>query len=706
MLDDVGDKADQNSSRVSNLGKGMAVASAGFAAIGAGALMVFRTGFDELKDASAMTAQLEAGLKSTGNAAGTTVEGMNKLASEIQAYSGQTDDSIAKTQSLLLTFTNIRNVGPDRIFDDTTRAAADMAAKLGGEASEQAMVLGKALNDPIDGVGKLQRVGVQFSDEQVKVIQRLQETGDMAGAQKVILGELEIQFGGAAKAAGESLPGQLAKGQRSFEDMSQKLTEALLPAILTLTEFLTDAAKWVEENSELALSLAEVLGVLAVGIGVATAAQWLFNIAAAANPVGAVIMAVTALIAVIVLLAANWDNIVKFLTDVWNNFAKWWGDGMTKIGKQWNELWDGLKAAAKVPISFVINTVINDGLIGAFNTVAGWIPGVQKLGRVSIPGFADGGYTGDGAKHDPKGVVHGGEFVFTKEETARAGVPTLQRLARVLRGFAEGGFVNPAPGSSVSSGYGPRAGGFHNGVDLAGPLGSPILAAFNGRVSSAGWSNLGGGNEIHIDHPGGLQTWYAHLSRLLVQTGQAVGRGARIGDMGSTGNSTGSHLHFMVLQGGWPNHVNPAPYIGGGGGGFNPFGGIFDAVLGTLKGAFAGGEFITKLVLAVGQKLIGSIGSAIFGGTGSTFGPKVFDQGGWMDTVGVNRSGKPEAVLTVPQWDTMRANANRPVVVDLEGYSLRLNADATMATFERIAGRKADEAVQAANDDLYRGRAR
>lgn len=747
LLDDVGDKADANSSRVSNLGKGMAVASAGFAAIGAGALAVFKTGFDELQDASAMTAQLEAGLKSTGGVAGTTVESMNKLAAEIQNYSGQTDDSIANTQSLLLTFTNIRNVGPDKIFDDTTRAAADMAAKLGGDAASQAMLLGKALNDPAEGMGKLQRAGVSFTDAQVATIKSLQETGDLAGAQKLILGELEVQFGGAAKAAGDSLPGQLAKGQRSFEDMSQKLTEALLPAILSLTAFLTDAAKWVTENSDLVMTLAGVLGVLAAGIGVATAAQWLFNMAAAANPVGAVILAITGLIAVIVLLAANWDNIVRFLTDVWNNFTKWWGDGMNKIGGQWNDfwsgmgkwatdtwngfvgffkdgwngftgwwgegmgkigtqwngLWDGLRAAAKAPISFVINTVINDGLIGAFNTVAGWIPGVQKLGRVSIPGFADGGYTGEGGKHDPKGIVHGGEYVFTKEETQKAGVSTLQRLSRVLRGFAEGGFVNPVDGGgTVTQGFSGLNG--HNGIDIAGPLNTRIMAAFDGNVTSAGWSPHGGGNEVHIKHPGGWETWYAHLNKLLVRVGQTVNRAATIGLMGSTGNSTGSHLHYMVMNGGWPNVVDPSPYMAGKSpaGSFNPIAAILDGLIGSVRGAFAGGGMLADIGIGVIQKLAGDMGGAIMGGTGSTrggLGLDVFDSGGWLDTVGVNKSGKPEAVLTGPQWDTLRANANRPLVVYVQNP---FTGEYLRAEMVEIA----DDAIGAANDDLSRGRAR
>lgn len=199
------------------------------AAVGFGA--VIKSGFDEAKDAAAGTAQLAAGIASTGNAANLSVDGLNSLASEIQNYSGQTDDSIVKSEQLLQTFTNIKNTGPDKIFDMATKASADMAAKFGGDASSQAVVLGKALNDPVKGITALTRVGVTFSDEQKKTIDAMVKTGDVAGAQKVILKELGTEFGGAAKAAGQSFPGQLQRVHRAFEDLSQGIVQGFLPVM-------------------------------------------------------------------------------------------------------------------------------------------------------------------------------------------------------------------------------------------------------------------------------------------------------------------------------------------------------------------------------------------------------------------------------------------------------------------------------------------
>lgn len=210
---------------------GALVAAVGAAIGGIGAII--KTGFDESKDASKGTAQLAAGIKSTGNAAGVSVKGLNSLASSIQNYSGQTDDSIVAAEGLLLTFTNIKNKGPDKLFDQATTAAANMAARFGGDASGSAIQLGKALQDPIKGISSLARVGVIFDAGQKKSIKAMVDAGDTMGAQKVVLAELNKEFGGSAKAAGESLPGQMAIAKRSFEDLSQTVVTGLLPAFTT-----------------------------------------------------------------------------------------------------------------------------------------------------------------------------------------------------------------------------------------------------------------------------------------------------------------------------------------------------------------------------------------------------------------------------------------------------------------------------------------
>ena len=131
--------------------------------------------------------------------------------------------------------------------------------------------------------------------------------------------------------------------------------------------------------------------------------------------------------------------------------------------------------------------------------------------------------------------------------------------------YLGGEFCWPAPSYvKISSSYGYRnhpifgVRKFHSGVDLAAPGGSNILAATDGTVKMAGW-NGGYGNCVVIDHGGGVSTLYGHASRLLVSKGQKVTKGQVIAKVGTTGNSTGNHLHFEVLING--KTTDPMPYI-------------------------------------------------------------------------------------------------------------------------------------------------
>lgn len=149
------------------------------------------------------------------------------------------------------------------------------------------------------------------------------------------------------------------------------------------------------------------------------------------------------------------DNIWNKMKDlVTKKIPGWWDTGVKAIGK----VWDGLKSIAKEPIKFFVNTILDDGLIAAFNWVDGALGSpVKKISPYKLPdGFATGGYTGDGAKYQPMGVVHGGEYVLTKEQTNAIGVGNLNRIfgkgrlpkmpgdtsqGVALPGYADGGLV-------------------------------------------------------------------------------------------------------------------------------------------------------------------------------------------------------------------------------------------------------------------------
>lgn len=125
-------------------------------------------------------------------------------------------------------------------------------------------------------------------------------------------------------------------------------------------------------------------------------------------------------------------------------------------------------------------------------------------------------------------------------------------------GVGTGTFIRPF-GGHISSNYGYRGGGeFHTGVDFAGPIGSSVAAADGGKVVFSGW-NGNYGYCVIISHGNGLQTLYAHNSRLVVSVGDLVEKGQVIAKVGSTGRSTGPHCHFEVRVGG--RHVNPWNYL-------------------------------------------------------------------------------------------------------------------------------------------------
>jgi murein DD-endopeptidase MepM/ murein hydrolase activator NlpD len=118
---------------------------------------------------------------------------------------------------------------------------------------------------------------------------------------------------------------------------------------------------------------------------------------------------------------------------------------------------------------------------------------------------------------------------------------------------------------TFTSGYGVRSDPFHAGaamhpgIDLAGAYGTPIYATADGTVVRAGWNNGGYGNLVELDHGRGITTRYGHMSAILVHAGDHVKRGQQIGRMGSTGRSTGNHLHYEVRIDGRP--VNPIPFM-------------------------------------------------------------------------------------------------------------------------------------------------
>ena len=173
------------------------------------------------------------------------------------------------------------------------------------------------------------------------------------------------------------------------------------------------------------------------------------------------------------------------------------------------------------------------------------------------------GYTGQGGPLTPIQFSTMGSGAHD-DGTLRANgiLDELDRLNLYRIAVEQVPFSMPVTGSfRWTSGFGPRWGRMHEGVDMAGPVGTPIYSTADGVVVQAGWSS-GYGRLIKIQHEFGIETRYAHLNAIRVEVGQRVSRGERIGDMGNSGRSTGSHLHYEIRVGGEP--LNPMIYIGAG----------------------------------------------------------------------------------------------------------------------------------------------
>ncbi len=209
-------------------------------------------------------AQVEAGIKSTGGAAGFTSEKLQKMASELQAKTLFGDEEILKgATSQLLTFTNIAG----EQFARTQVAALNLATRLDGDLKSASIQLGKALNDPIANLSALSRSGIQFSEEQKKVIKELAETNRLAEAQTLILDELQKQYGGAAEAAAQAGAGGFKQLQNTLGDISEDFGKIIVDGIEPLKNTLKSLANALSSTSKETKQSMVIFGAIAAVLG-------------------------------------------------------------------------------------------------------------------------------------------------------------------------------------------------------------------------------------------------------------------------------------------------------------------------------------------------------------------------------------------------------------------------------------------------------
>lgn len=473
----------------SSLKSGLKVGAATAAtAIGAGLVIALKQSIVEAREAAKVTRQTEAVIKSTGGVANVTAKSLENLSTSISNKTAIDDEQIQSAGNLLLTFKNIRNEagkGND-IFNQTTMATADLSVAMGQDFKSSAIQLGKALNDPIKGLSALRRVGIQFTVQQEEQIKKMVESGNIMGAQKMILKELNSQFGGSAAAAadpiqrlqiifknfledigGKLLPflnkmadglakfvnqmmtgkgagGEFMKTLKSIAEIAKNLwptIKAIGGAIFTLVKAFASLPAPVQValaslGGLLILSI-KLFGIIKVFTALKSAAMAFFTFLriapAMAGPVG---LAIAAIAIAAFLIIKNWDKVKKFL------------------GKAWT--W--IKQAAKDLADFVINAA-KKGFLGPIPWIIGnWekvvsffkkLPsmiwgGIQKIGSIIIRPFV-------WAANKIKNIVDSIIGFFTKGINKIVGKITgiTDKIGGIIGsvggflGFADGGVAQP-----------------------------------------------------------------------------------------------------------------------------------------------------------------------------------------------------------------------------------------------------------------------
>jgi hypothetical protein len=398
-------------------------------------------------DAQKVMAQTEAIIKATGGAAGVTAKQVSDLSSKLSMQIGVDDELIQSSANLLLTFKQVQNqVGANNnIFDQAVILAQDLGNVFGSSQSA-AMQLGKALSDPEKGITALRRAGINFTDAQKEQIKTLVQSGDVLGAQKLILAEVESQVGGTAAATATGFDIMRV----AIENVSERFGALLLPYIEKFATFVTNKVVPYLNN------LADVLGEQGVGaaiklladdfvnmttnmgtfgnilLGLTTAfiafkgvaiaaaiAQNLFNVALLNNPIGRVVAILIVLGAAVVAAYLKFEGFRKVVNAVINFIIG--------LIENWLNAWIRIINAIITGINFLIKGA---NLFGA---------GLQEIGKIGEVEFGRIGSAADGARKQIGSVAEVAGAMAAKEGGIQNVVKALNGVAGAAGGVGGAG---------------------------------------------------------------------------------------------------------------------------------------------------------------------------------------------------------------------------------------------------------------------------
>ena len=348
-LRDAGRRLQSIGTTMAAVGTGMTAAITG-PLVGLGAMAVGEA--SEMRDA---LGQVSAALTSMGGAGGRSLEQLKTQADALAGSSLFEDDQILRgVTANLLTFGNVAG----EQFDRAQQAAVNLSARLGQDLQASALMVGKALNDPIRGLAALRRVGIQFTAEQEAQIKAMQGVGNTAGAQAIMLSELERQFGGSAKAARDAA-NPMERMRLSLAAMAGDIGSILLPfvdraaaAFSGLTERFGNLSPGMQQFVVVAGLVAAAIGPLVIAAGAMVASFGV--LLPIIGTIGAPFLAVAAAVAAVgVAFYVFRDDIIPIL----QSFA---ASIQENVGPKLAPLWEALKSAVSA-VGSVFTAIFGEG---------------------------------------------------------------------------------------------------------------------------------------------------------------------------------------------------------------------------------------------------------------------------------------------------------------------------------------------------------
>jgi hypothetical protein len=383
--------------------------------------------FSEAED---QVAQLKAGIESTGGAAGITLEEMTKQATEFADTLPYAKAEIMNVQAQLLTFPSITK----QTFTAATQAILDISSRTHHSTQELSIMIGKALQNPVMGIMALRRIGANFTAEQTELIKKMVAAGQSAKAQQFILHELATEYGGSAAKAAETLTGQASILSSEFEEQREKVGELIAQGFMALKPVLSDiieafgavvdkikeAVEWVKEHRDVLNTLKVVVVSIVAAIAayqvalvaalvweklqtlwtlgqvaamyvledayegasivtkVLAAAQYAWNAAMEANPIGLVIAGIIALIGLITYLYNHFAGVRAVIWGVWA--------ALKEFGNMVVDVFKGVYHIIHGALTFNFSEM-KDGLM---SQVDFYLDAGKRLGTAFKKGYDDG----------------------------------------------------------------------------------------------------------------------------------------------------------------------------------------------------------------------------------------------------------------------------------------------------------------------------